>query len=85
ECALTQVQNDVIREVADALGNTPSVCRKAYIDPRVFEGWRAGQLQAMATGVRGERQWEAATLKFLTASRSKLKAQAKPASKRKSA
>lgn len=32
ERALTQVQNDVIREVADALGNTPSVCRKAYID-----------------------------------------------------
>ncbi|AWK21460.1 DNA topoisomerase [Xanthomonas oryzae pv. oryzae] len=85
ERALTQVQNDVIREVADALGNTPSVCRKAYIDPCVFEGWRAGQLQAMAAGVRGERQWEAATLKFLTASRSKLKAQATPASKRKSA
>ncbi|WP_040267874.1 DNA topoisomerase IB, partial [Xanthomonas citri] len=85
ERALTQVQNDVIREVADALGNTPSVCRKAYIDPCVFEGWRAGQLQAMATGVRGERQWEAATLRFLSASRSKLKAQAKPASKRKSA
>lgn len=45
ERALTQVQNDVIREVADALGNTPSVCRKAYIDPCVFEGWRAGQLK----------------------------------------
>ncbi|MBO9766101.1 MULTISPECIES: DNA topoisomerase IB [Xanthomonas] len=85
ERALTQVQNDVIREVADALGNTPSVCRKAYIDPCVFEGWRAGQLQAMATGVRGERQWEAATLKFLSASRSKLKAQAKSATRRKSA
>ncbi|OQP71685.1 DNA topoisomerase [Xanthomonas phaseoli pv. syngonii LMG 9055] len=85
ERALTQVQNDVIREVADALGNTPSVCRKAYIDPCVFEGWRAGQLQAMATGVRGERQWEAATLKFLSASRSKLKTQAKSAARRKSA
>lgn len=58
---------------------------QGYIDPCVFEGWRAGQLQAMAAGVRGERQWEAATLKFLTASRSKLKAQATPASKRKSA
>ncbi|CAD7712317.1 hypothetical protein LMG31884_00350 [Xanthomonas hydrangeae] len=78
ERALTQVQNDVIREVADALGNTPSVCRKAYIDPCVFEGWRAGELQAMATGVRGERQWEAATLRFLTDSRSK---QRKPSSK----
>ncbi|WP_372392532.1 DNA topoisomerase IB [Xanthomonas sp. NCPPB 3582] len=83
ERALKQVQNDVIREVADALGNTPSVCRKAYIDPCVFEGWRAGELQAMATGVRGERQWEAATLKFLTASRAKLKTPAKSTSKRK--
>ncbi|WP_184442051.1 DNA topoisomerase IB [Xanthomonas cannabis] len=83
ERALKQVQNDVIREVADALGNTPSVCRKAYIDPCVFEGWRAGELQAMASGVRGERQWEAATLKFLTASRAKLKTAAKGASKRK--
>ncbi|MGV7167748.1 DNA topoisomerase IB [Xanthomonas citri] len=85
ERALKQVQNDVIREVADALGNTPSVCRKAYIDPCVFEGWRAGQLQAMATGVRGERQWEAATLKFLSASRSKLKTQTKSVARRKSA
>ncbi|MCC8912755.1 DNA topoisomerase IB [Xanthomonas euvesicatoria] len=85
ERALKQVQNDVIREVADALGNTPSVCRKAYIDPCVFEGWRAGQLQAMATGVRGERQWEAATLKFLSASRSRLKKQSTSAARRKSA
>ncbi len=83
ERALKQVQNDVIREVADALGNTPSVCRKAYIDPCVFAGWRAGELQAMATGVRGERQWEAATLKFLTASRAKRKTAAKCISKRK--
>ncbi|WP_184423025.1 DNA topoisomerase IB [Xanthomonas euvesicatoria] len=85
ERALKQVQNDVIREVADALGNTPSVCRKAYIDPCVFEGWRAGQLQAIATGVRGERQWEAATLKFLSASRSRLKTQSTSAARRKSA
>ncbi|MGK9143725.1 DNA topoisomerase IB [Xanthomonas euvesicatoria] len=85
ERALKQVQNDVIREVADALGNTPSVCRKAYIDPCVFEGWRAGQLQAMATGVRGERQWETATLKFLSASRSRLKTQSTSAARRKSA
>ncbi|MCC3256413.1 DNA topoisomerase IB [Xanthomonas campestris pv. campestris] len=73
ERALKQVQNDVIREVADALGNTPSVCRKAYIDPCVFEGWRAGELQTLATGVRGERQWEAATLRFLSASRAKVR------------
>lgn len=65
ERALTQAQNAVIREVAQALGNTPAVCRKAYIDPCVFEGWRAGTLQALAAGARGERQWEQAALRFL--------------------
>ncbi len=69
ERALMQVQNEVIREVAQALGNTPAVCRKAYIDPCVFEGWRAGELQLLAGSVRGERQWEQATLRFLTEAR----------------
>jgi DNA topoisomerase IB len=32
----------VIREVATALGNTPAVCRKSYIDPRVLDGFSAG-------------------------------------------
>ena len=30
------------REVARYLGNTPAVCRDAYIDPRVFERYYAG-------------------------------------------
>ncbi|HZF99195.1 MAG TPA: DNA topoisomerase IB [Pseudoxanthomonas sp.] len=65
ERALVQMQNAVIAEVADALGNTASVCRKAYIDPSVFAGWRDGSLASAAAGVRGERQWERACLKFL--------------------
>jgi DNA topoisomerase IB len=28
------------RHVAAALGNTPAVCRKSYINPVVFEAWR---------------------------------------------
>ncbi|HEY7639469.1 MAG TPA: hypothetical protein VH814_07065 [Steroidobacteraceae bacterium] len=28
------------RHVAEALGNTPAVCRKSYINPVVFEAWR---------------------------------------------
>src|SRR5690606_14127695 len=43
ECAAQQVK--VVREVASLLGNTPAVCRKAYIDPCVFDGWREGTLQ----------------------------------------
>jgi DNA topoisomerase IB len=31
-----------INEVAHYLGNTPAVCRASYIDPRVFDAYRAG-------------------------------------------
>jgi DNA topoisomerase IB len=55
----------VVKEVAHALGNTVSVCRKSYIAPAVFSGWRDGGLQQAAEGARGERQWEQATLRFL--------------------
>ena len=70
ERALAGLENAVVREVAQALGNTPAICRKAYIDPRVFAGWRDGSLQRVAAqgganGARGERQWEQAALRFL--------------------
>jgi DNA topoisomerase IB len=31
-----------IKETARYLGNTPAVCRASYIDPRVFDAYRAG-------------------------------------------
>jgi DNA topoisomerase I len=31
-----------VTEVAHYLGNTPAVCRASYIDPRVFDAYRAG-------------------------------------------
>ncbi len=65
ERELQQLQNEVIESVAEALGNTPAVCRKAYIDPCVFAGWRDGGLQRATAESRGERQWERAALKFL--------------------
>jgi DNA topoisomerase IB len=65
ERALVQLQNAVVAEVAAELGNTVSVCRKAYIDPLVFSGWREGSVQAAAGEARGARQWERAALKFL--------------------
>lgn len=70
ERALAALQKEVICQVAARLGNTPSVCRKAYIDPSVFDGWRAGSLEKLAT-LRGDRQWEQATLKFLRMARKK--------------
>jgi DNA topoisomerase-1 len=33
---------DVVKQVAEELRNTPAVCRKSYINPVVFEAWRAG-------------------------------------------
>ena len=33
----------VVRDVADDLGNTPAVCRSSYIDPRLIDLWERGQ------------------------------------------
>ena len=38
-----RVVSTVVREVADALGNTPAVCRASYIDPRVIERFLNGE------------------------------------------
>ena len=65
ERALAAAGNRVVERVAALLGNTPAVCRKAYIDPAVFEGWRDGRLQRAAAKARGARQWEQAALRFL--------------------
>ena len=35
--------NGSVKAVAAYLGNTPTVCRASYIDPRVFDRFRAGQ------------------------------------------
>ena len=66
--ARAQAQRAVVCEVAALLGNTPAVCRKAYIDPCVFVGWERGELAKLA-GLRGPRQWEQATLRVLRRAR----------------
>jgi DNA topoisomerase I len=38
-----RVASTVVKEVADALGNTPAVCRASYIDPRVIERFLNGE------------------------------------------
>jgi DNA topoisomerase IB len=37
-----RVFNAVVKEVSEALGNTPAVARRAYIDPRVFDLYESG-------------------------------------------
>jgi DNA topoisomerase I len=40
--------------VAEALGNTPAVCRRFYIDPRVIERFREGETINATTSVGGQ-------------------------------
>jgi DNA topoisomerase-1 len=64
--ATTQrIERQVVAGVAALLGNTPAVCRKSYIDPCVFAGWRDGSLHAAMRGARGARQRERASRQFL--------------------
>jgi DNA topoisomerase IB len=35
------------------LGNTPAVCRRSYIDPRVFERFREGRTVSQPVLARG--------------------------------
>jgi DNA topoisomerase IB len=44
ETALTACIAAVVKEVAVELRNTPTVCRKSYINPVVFQAWREGRL-----------------------------------------
>lgn len=38
----------VLREVAEILGNTPAVCRKSYVDPRLVDRFASGETIAAA-------------------------------------
>jgi DNA topoisomerase-1 len=43
EAAGKRTINRAVKTVAVALGNTPAVCRRSYIDPRVFDRYRDGE------------------------------------------
>ena len=62
---MAAMRKSVETDVARQLGNTPAVCRKSYIDPRVYAAWERGWLAKASAGVRGPRQWEAMALKLL--------------------
>ncbi|MGV0734879.1 DNA topoisomerase IB [Mycobacterium syngnathidarum] len=47
---IKRVESAVMREVAEALGNTPAVARSAYVDPRVVDAYRDGL--TIGAGVR---------------------------------
>ncbi|WP_435978782.1 DNA topoisomerase IB [Psychrobacter sp. DM4] len=64
----------MVKDVADELGNTPSVCRASYIHPRIIEQFLAGQFYEPYKQARRGRsknqqsQDEKALLNFLKAS-----------------
>ncbi len=43
-----RTESAVMRQVAQALGNTPTVCRSSYVDPRLIEAYREGRTIAAA-------------------------------------
>jgi DNA topoisomerase IB len=60
EAAAKRTVNRAVKTVAAALGNTPAVCRRSYIDPRVFDRYRDGETidvgrRAAADGRMSER------------------------------
>ena len=59
--------NICVKAVAGVLGNTPAVCRSAYIHPAVLEAYQAGNLPLKAVG--DGRAFELSVLKFLEAAR----------------
>jgi DNA topoisomerase-1 len=56
-----------IKTVAAELANTPTVCRKSYINPIVFDAWRRGTLHESVPSIaaNGPRKIERWALKFL--------------------
>jgi DNA topoisomerase-1 len=69
KAAQKRVLNTAIDQVAEALGNTRAVCRKAYVHPQVFDAFSDGTLgNALARGcrpVKGLDAAETAVLSFL--------------------
>ena len=57
---------EAVKAASQALGNTPAVCRKSYIHPRIFECFESGVV-AEAEAVRGLRADECMALALLTA------------------
>jgi DNA topoisomerase I len=43
EAAAKRAISRAVERVSEALGNTPAVCRRSYVDPRVLERFREGE------------------------------------------
>lgn len=50
QAALKRQVNDVLSLVAQELGNTPAICRKSYVDPRIIDAYLANDLRRCSSG-----------------------------------
>lgn len=55
--AREKVRRRAVQQVADFLGNTPSVARTSYVDPRVFDLHDAGEVMTVPAGRPGTWAW----------------------------
>ncbi|MGC3980569.1 MAG: DNA topoisomerase IB [Steroidobacteraceae bacterium] len=62
---INHVLVDVCSQVAQALGNTPAVCRKSYINPWVLQSWSQGSLPTPTQPCTNRRQLERYALQVL--------------------
>jgi DNA topoisomerase IB len=72
ESAMKRTIVGVVKQVAAELRNTPAVCRKSYINPLVFDGWRSGLIHEVLGASRvsiSTRKAEPLLLEFLKAVR----------------
>ncbi len=53
ETAAKRSVKAAIARVAEALGNTPAVCRRSYVDPRVIERFRDGETISPKVSLNG--------------------------------
>lgn len=67
ERARRKTINEAIAVAAEQLGNTPAVCRKAYVYPRVLDCWCSGTLHRAipSTAHTGSRRFEKAALRLV--------------------
>jgi DNA topoisomerase I len=65
--ALASAITGVVKSVSEVLRNTPAVCRSSYIDPRVFDAWKAGRLHRLVPPLtaNAHRKLETIALKLL--------------------
>jgi DNA topoisomerase-1 len=70
KAAQKRVLNAAIDQVAEVLGNTRAICRKAYVHPQIFDGFSDGTLAkalARCRPIKGLDEAETAVLNFLCA------------------